>query len=165
MDMNDVETIRFNALGGIDRIAVHDLSGTDIVQVDIDLAGTLGGSIGDGEVDTVAVDGTNGNDAAALSIQNGELVLDGLENEVVIENFEAADIVQFAGLAGADTLEFDGGNGAEQITITPNGAMVTDKRRRTGAIQRRCEWRRGHPHRRQRRRRHDHRCHWPCHPH
>ena len=30
MDLNDVETVDFNALGGADTITVNDLSGTDV---------------------------------------------------------------------------------------------------------------------------------------
>src|SRR6185436_17970643 len=48
MDLNDVEHIRFNALGGADTITVNDLSGTDVEEIDIDLAGTPGGPAGDG---------------------------------------------------------------------------------------------------------------------
>ena len=33
MDLNDVERIEFQALGGADNIVVHDLSGTDVKQV------------------------------------------------------------------------------------------------------------------------------------
>ena len=46
MDLNDVEAIDFNALGGADTIVVNDLSGTDVNQVDANLAATGGG--GDG---------------------------------------------------------------------------------------------------------------------
>ena len=43
MDMDDVEVIEFNALGGADNIVVGDLSGTDVNSVRINLAATLGG--------------------------------------------------------------------------------------------------------------------------
>ncbi len=43
MDLNDVEGIDFNALGGADTIAVNDLSGTDVTEVNLNLASTLGG--------------------------------------------------------------------------------------------------------------------------
>ena len=33
MDLNDVEAIDFNALGGADTIVVDDLSGTDVTEV------------------------------------------------------------------------------------------------------------------------------------
>src|SRR5262249_28839887 len=51
MDLNGVERVEFNALGGADTIKVHDLSGTNVTQVAVNLAGTLGGSTGDGAVD------------------------------------------------------------------------------------------------------------------
>ena len=47
MDLNGVEQIQFNALGGADNIVVHDLSGTSVTEVDIDL-GAAGGATGDG---------------------------------------------------------------------------------------------------------------------
>jgi hypothetical protein len=48
MDLNDVERIAFNALGGADNIVVNDLSGTDVTEIAIDLAGAIGGTAGDG---------------------------------------------------------------------------------------------------------------------
>ncbi len=46
MDLNDVEGIDFNALGGADAIVVNDLSGTDLTEVNLNLAGV--GGVGDG---------------------------------------------------------------------------------------------------------------------
>ena len=37
MDLNGVENIDFNALGGADTITVGDLTGTDVKQLDMDL--------------------------------------------------------------------------------------------------------------------------------
>src|SRR5258705_7298715 len=48
MDLNDVEIIQFNALGGADNIVVGDLSGTAVKQVNIDLSATAGSGQGDG---------------------------------------------------------------------------------------------------------------------
>ena len=48
MDLNDVESISFNALGGADNIVVNDLSGTDVTEVDINLGGA-GGAGDDGQ--------------------------------------------------------------------------------------------------------------------
>jgi Ca2+-binding RTX toxin-like protein len=39
MDLNDVERIDFNAKGDADAINVRDLSGTDVVEVNINLEG------------------------------------------------------------------------------------------------------------------------------
>ena len=38
MDLNDTESITFNALGGADTINVGDLSGTDVVELNLNLA-------------------------------------------------------------------------------------------------------------------------------
>ena len=74
MDVNDIEHIQFNALGGADKITVNDLAGTDVKQVDIDLAGTPGGTQGDGAADLVTVNGTNGNDTINV-VASGTKVL------------------------------------------------------------------------------------------
>ena len=42
MDLNGVERIDFEALGGSDNIVVNDLTGTDVKQVAIDLAAVAG---------------------------------------------------------------------------------------------------------------------------
>ena len=59
MDMDDVESIVFKALGGVDNVVVDDLSGTDVTEV-----GPISPSIGagDGAADNVTVTGTNGDD-------------------------------------------------------------------------------------------------------
>ena len=48
MDMNDVEHIRFNALGGADNIVVGDMTGTDVTQVTSTWR-RRGGAVGDGQ--------------------------------------------------------------------------------------------------------------------
>src|SRR5438552_8766032 len=67
MDTNGVERVDFNALGGADLVTVNDLSGTDVNDVNVDLAGTLGGTTGDGQADRVVVNATNGNDSIDVS--------------------------------------------------------------------------------------------------
>ena len=62
MDLNDVEAVDVNALGGTDTTIVNDLSGTDVVELNANLAGTIGGTAGDGAADVVIVNGTNGDD-------------------------------------------------------------------------------------------------------
>lgn len=121
MDTNDVEHIAFNALGGADNILIHDLSGTDVQQVDVDLGGF--GGAGDGQVDTVTIEGTGGDDVILLTLQDDKLVIDGLATRVVVDNFETTDHLVIRGLGGDDaidastltalgmTLTLDGGDG------------------------------------------------------
>ena len=54
MDLNDVERINFNALGGADNIVINDLSGTDVTEVNIDLRARP--AVGDGAADQVIVE-------------------------------------------------------------------------------------------------------------
>jgi Ca2+-binding RTX toxin-like protein len=103
MDLNDLERIEYNALGGADIITVNDLSGTDVTEVLINLAAT--GGLGDGQADTVVIDGTNGNDVITLSIQGGALVVAGLTSQVAIAGFESIDTVIIRGLGGDDVID------------------------------------------------------------
>ena len=48
MDLNRVEQIQFNALGGADTVTVNDLTGTGVNQVAVDLASPPGSGTGDG---------------------------------------------------------------------------------------------------------------------
>ena len=45
MDLNGVEEIDLNALGGADRLTVNDVSGTDLTELQTDLAGARGRSM------------------------------------------------------------------------------------------------------------------------
>ena len=105
MDLNGVENIDFAALGGADNIVVGDLSGTGAKQVNIDLAGAPGGSTGDGQADTVTVNGTNGGNHITLSLQNGKVVVSGLRAQVTIANAEQTDALTINGAGGNDTID------------------------------------------------------------
>ena len=134
MDLNDNEVIDFNALGGADTVTVGDLSGTDVTEVHVNLAGSTGGSTGDGQVDTIVLQGTDGDDVIQV-IRNGNTVqVIGLAATVVIENFEASldrlvinalggdDFVDASGLsAGSIQLVADGGTG-DDVLIGGDGA-------------------------------------------
>ena len=58
MDLDDVERIDLNALGGADTVLVNDVSGTDLELVEANLAAALIGNAGDGQPDAVTVKGT-----------------------------------------------------------------------------------------------------------
>jgi Ca2+-binding RTX toxin-like protein len=72
MDLNGIERINLNALGGADNIVINDLSGTDLATgaVVVDLAG-------DGQTDTVTVNGTAGADTIHLAGANGGIAITG----------------------------------------------------------------------------------------
>ena len=126
MDLNDVEGIDFNALGGADRITIHDLSGTDVTEVNVNLASTIGGTAGDGQPDNVIVQGTNGDDIAlVVGDATGTSVL-GLAAQVNITGAEAAnDRLTVNALAGDDVVEASG-LAAAAIQLTADGGDGND---------------------------------------
>src|SRR5262249_56952042 len=84
MDLNGVERIQLNALGGADSITVNDLTGTDVKQVAIDLAGTPGSGQGDGAADSVTVNGTAGDDRITVASSSASGVVNGMEAKATV---------------------------------------------------------------------------------
>jgi len=124
MDLNDVESIDFNALGGADSIVVNDLSGTDVTEVNLNLAAA--GGAGDGQPDTVTVNGTSGDDVTIVIGDAGGISVLGLAAQVNITGAEAANdrLVINAG-AGDDVIEASG-VAAGAIGLTLNGGEGDD---------------------------------------
>jgi Ca2+-binding RTX toxin-like protein len=104
MDTAGVETVDFNALGGIDLVTVHDLTGTDVTRVNVDLAGTLGGVVGDGAADHVIVEGTDGDDAITVSGDATAVNVKGLATGMNILHAEPTDRLDIDTKAGNDTV-------------------------------------------------------------
>jgi Ca2+-binding RTX toxin-like protein len=118
MDLNGVENIQFNALGGADTITVNDLTGTGVSQVNLDLGGN------DGAPDTVILNATNGNDVISVSSDNGVVTVTGLGETVTIKNFDPNDRIVINGLGGDDVIEATRlGAG---ILLTANGGAGDD---------------------------------------
>jgi Ca2+-binding RTX toxin-like protein len=125
MDLNDTESITFNALGGADNIVVNDLSGTDISEININLAAA--GGAGDGAADTIVINATNGDDVIIVTDDgNGGVTVLGLAATVNIAGFEAGnDRIIINGLAGDDVIEASG-LGAGSIQFTGDGGAGND---------------------------------------
>jgi len=105
MDADDVEVIDLNALGNVDTLTVNDLSGTDVVEINSDLAGTLGGAAGDAQADTIIVNGTNGDDIIDVVGSGTSASVLGLSARVNITNSEGAnDSLVVNALGGADAV-------------------------------------------------------------
>src|SRR5262249_56918988 len=106
MDVTGVEQVNVAALGGADTITVNDLSGTDVTDVNIDLAATPGTGGGDGQADTVIVNGTAGDDAIAVVGAAGQADVLGLATGVHIAGAEAAnDLLVVRAGAGDDAVD------------------------------------------------------------
>ena len=109
MDLNDVEAIDVNALGGTDSVTVFNMSGTDLRRVNVDLAGVLGGSTSDGAADTVTVAGTKGDDSIAADANGSAVDVSGLTASVRITHADPAK----------DTLVIDPVIGNDHVAVDP----------------------------------------------
>ncbi len=129
MDVNGVEQVNVVALGGADAVNVNDLSGTGVTGVNLDLAGAPGSGTGDGQPDTVVVNGTAHADAIQITGSGTSYTVAGLSATVMVQGSEGAndklvvnalggnDTVTAAGLqAGVVSLTVDGGTGNDMIT-------------------------------------------------
>jgi Ca2+-binding RTX toxin-like protein len=124
MDVNGTEIVNVVALGGADTITVNDLSGTDVTAVNVDLSS--GGGGGDGQADTVVVNGTAGNDAITVAGDANGVAVTGLHTKVNIKGAEAAnDRLVINALAGDDVVSATA-LAAAAIQLTENGGDGND---------------------------------------
>ncbi|MEJ0074504.1 MAG: Ig-like domain-containing protein [Alphaproteobacteria bacterium] len=126
MDLDGIEHVHFNALGGADQVTVNDLTGTDVTEVTVDLSSPAGSGTGDGAADTVTVNAGGGNNAFSIASNSaGTLTVSGLAEQVTVLGFEAAnDHVAINGEGGADTATVNGTGDNETFAIAANGALV-----------------------------------------
>jgi RTX calcium-binding nonapeptide repeat (4 copies) len=122
MDTDGVETVDFNALRGADNVTVNDLTGTDVTKVNLDLAGTLGGSVGDGSADNVVVKGTEGDDSINIDGNGSGADVTGLATAVSVEHADRGDVLSVNTLAGNDNVTANGVFGALEVLV--DGAPV-----------------------------------------
>jgi Ca2+-binding RTX toxin-like protein len=127
MDLNDVEKVDFNALGGADAIAVGDLSGTDVTTFSLNLAAS--GGTGDGAADTVTMTGTAANDVVVvkgttatgvevtgLSPRVNIIGSEGGNDRLVVNLLAGDDVLEASELdAGIILLTADGGDGEDLL--------------------------------------------------
>ena len=125
MDTRSVERVDFNALGGADTVTVNDLTGTDVTSVNVDLAGAIGASAGDGSADRVVVNGTNGNDTIDVSGDAGGVKVNGLAATIgVLHSEGASDRLEINTLAGAADTVARGGLAPGAVQLIVDGALV-----------------------------------------
>jgi Ca2+-binding RTX toxin-like protein len=124
MDLNEVERINFNALGGADTIRIGDLTGTDVTEININLAGANG--TGDGAVDTIILQGTPGDDVIFVVGDNGQVTVLGLHAQINITGFESAnDRIIINTLAGDDVVDATSLT-AQSIQLMADGGAGND---------------------------------------
>ena len=125
MDLDDVEVITANALGGADTIVVNNLTGTDVQQLNLNLAAT-GGVVGDAQPDSIIVIGTTNEDVVFISGSSGAATVSGLAAIINITAAEPAnDRLTINLLAGDDVLDATGMT-ANTILLTADGGDDDD---------------------------------------
>jgi Ca2+-binding RTX toxin-like protein len=103
MDLSQIEDVNVRALGGADTITTDDLAGTGVQAANIDLGAAGGG--GDGQPDTVILNGTTRPDNVQVSANQGDVLVSGLTPAVQISGSEAAnDKLRLNTLGGRDNV-------------------------------------------------------------
>jgi Ca2+-binding RTX toxin-like protein len=126
MDLNGVEVINVNAMGGADTVTTNDLTGTGVTQLNLDLASPPGSGAGDGQADAVIVNGTNGNDAVTVAGDASGVSVVGLSAQVNIKGAETAnERLTINTLRGDDVVDASGLS-AVAIPLTVNGGDGDD---------------------------------------
>jgi Ca2+-binding RTX toxin-like protein len=130
-----VESIDFIARGGADSVTVHDLTGTDVTEVNVNFESAPGSGVGDGQADNLIVLGTDADDIALIFGDAVGVAVLGLAAQVNIIGQEAAsdrltintlagdDIVEASGLEAVIQLIADGGAGND-VLVGSEGADV-----------------------------------------
>jgi Ca2+-binding RTX toxin-like protein len=127
MDLNGIEHIQLAAAGGADAITVGDLTGTGVNQVAIDLSATPGSGQGDGQADSVSVNGTAGNDTIKVVTTGSSVAVNGLPAQVTLNGLDASgDALAVNGGAGNDVIDASKLK-AGQVNLTINGGDGDDQ--------------------------------------
>ncbi len=125
MDIDDVELVTCNVLGGADTIDVHDLSATAVKTVHVDLAALLGGESGDTQADTIRLVGTGAAETFTARAEGTSLRVDGAGAEVLLQHADPAVDRALVDGVGSDQLHVMGTNGNDVIELmaSPNGGV------------------------------------------
>src|ERR1051326_5295160 len=113
MDLHSVEHIVVAPLGGADNITINNLTGSGVKHVDIDLA-AAGTTAGDGQTDTVNVNGTANDDDITVTASNSVVTVDIVDDDVNIAHADTTDILSINGGSGNDTID---------VSASPAGTM------------------------------------------
>lgn len=110
MDLDQVETVDIAAIGGADTLTVNDLSGTNVRNAALDLSAQ---GAGDGQADTVVVNGTNTADHIDVAAAGGSVNATGLHAGTTISGAEPFD-----------RLLINSGGGNDRVRVSPEAAAT-----------------------------------------
>jgi Ca2+-binding RTX toxin-like protein len=124
MDVDGVERVDVEALGGADTVTLNDLTGTAVQELRIDLEAVKNGGAADDKVDRVVLNGTAGDDFVSVLSSGGNLFVLG-PTFVTVERAAATDALTINTLGGDDRVEA-GSVPAGAITFTADGGAGDD---------------------------------------
>ena len=108
MDVDGVEEVSVNTLGGSDFTEVDDLTGTDVVSFNVDDGQIAGGDGPDGVIDTVVVSGTRRADLMTLTGAGTITDVVGPATAVRVVDMDRLDSLLVVGDRGGDTIDATG---------------------------------------------------------
>ena len=117
MDLDNLENIQVNALGGADTLTVNDLTGTDAKLVSVSLSGVIGGATPDGAADIVSVIGTGKDNTITVTSLGQQSAVNGLSAKVTVDGAEALDLVSVDGAGGDDVIDAGKHTGAASLRL------------------------------------------------
>jgi Ca2+-binding RTX toxin-like protein len=116
LDLNGLEALNLSARAGADTITVNDLAGTNLSQVNIDLAGLPQTGVGDGQPDTIIANGSAGPDHAIAGVTGSDVTLTGLGERLDVAGSDGP----------SDTLVINTLGAADTATVAPAvGQLIT----------------------------------------
>jgi Ca2+-binding RTX toxin-like protein len=89
--LNSIEQLEINALGGADDFIMGDVSGEELLELTVDLAGVAGSGIADGLLDSVTINGSPGADDFVVASVDGIVTVLGLSAVVRIKAADPTD--------------------------------------------------------------------------
>jgi Ca2+-binding RTX toxin-like protein len=127
MDCDGVEVVKFNAFSGADKITVNDLSGTDVRNIDLDLATPPASGHGDNTADNVIILGTESDDVVTVAgTPDTGVTVQGLTATVSIVGTDPTLDNLFISLLGGSDVLVATDLQADVINLTADGGAGDD---------------------------------------
>jgi len=103
--LNDIERLEITPLGGADTVSILDTNGSDLQQVAIDLAATVGGKTADTKSDYVWLQAGLGDNEIAVTMTGSKITVDGLPVAASVDHVGKTDILEIDGGFGNDIID------------------------------------------------------------
>lgn len=120
LDAAGVERFNLPMLGGADLVNVHDVSATELEQINVDLGGF--GNVADAATDSVNILSNAGAETFDAFVE-GDLMVIERGPAIRVKGYEGADQLVVIGIGG-DTVNVNGSSAADVMTVTANGTSA-----------------------------------------